>query len=114
MNRAPRFTALVKSAIGWAIFFLIVFLLSVDNASAGDCPPPVAIPRDGDTCTATLQTPARDYTERVSVFVVRLRDLEAADLVSWSVPGAVVVIRDGLRKGQTMSVPLSLLSGCRS
>lgn len=114
MSRAPRFVALAKAVIGWACFILVVLLLSAGPSFAGDCPPPPYVPADGDSCTATLESATRDQVERVPVFVVRLRQLEAADLLSWAVPGAVVVVKDGMRKGQTISLPLSLLSGCRA
>lgn len=112
MNRAPRFTAMLRTLLGWVAFCLLLLCLS--DVRAGDCPPPPYVPRDGDTCTATLASPSRDRVDVVRVLVIRPRQLDAADLVSWAVPGAVVVVKDGMLRGQTISLPLSLLSECRA
>ena len=111
MNRAPRFSALVRNVFGWVVFCLVVLLLS--DAKAGDCTPP-RVPALGDRCTAEFRVLARgDLVERVPVYVVRYKSLEAADLSSWAVPGAVVVPLDGLQRGLQVAVPLSILSECR-
>lgn len=84
------------------------------TARAETCPAPVRTAQPGDRCTAAfsvLQEPGK--VDRVSVYVVRFKSLEAADLSSWAVPGAVVVPLDGLQRGLQVAVPLSILSECR-
>lgn len=99
------------------LLLAVVSSLSIGLVSAfaaDQCPAPVRTAQPGDRCTAEFRVLSRDTVERVPVYVLRFKSLEAADLSSWAVPGAVVVPLDGLQRGLQVAVPLSILSECRS
>lgn len=94
------------------VAFVAALAISAVSAFA-QCPVPARAPLAGDRCTAEFRVLSRDTVERVPVYVLRFKSLEAADLSSWAVPGAVVVPLDGLQRGLQVAVPLSILSECR-
>lgn len=106
LSTLARAVILVAVAGGLAIGVVSV-------VTAQTCPAPVRTAQPGDRCTASFVRPNTDKPEPVPVYVVRLKALEASDLASWTVPGAVVVPLDGTQRGQQVAVPLSSLSECR-
>lgn len=113
--RRPLIVALAVAALAGYRRPAVIAGLAVAAlaAQADNCPAPVRTVQAGDRCTAEFRVLSRDTVERVPVYVLRFKSLEAADLSSWAVPGAVVVPLDGLQRGQQVAVPLSILSECR-